>query len=242
MMEDVTPKKKPKEDKKKKYVLSGFKTVGIPKPGHKPKQSKPAKKDKTSKPKKVQDKADNNTSTQGTPQKPKQRSKSSSEPKKPTNSSTKRKVITVKSLGARNPRKDGRSKRKYKYVKYATKANTGFELHKSHLRVGDKTIVVNGQTVPGHCILCPKQKYLPTNNDAHTHYERVHHKSRIQINAIIYLKCKCSVLPNRGSDRSTRNTHYHCFGCFKPCDKKSQLAKHCIDKHSYKASTVEHLL
>ena len=141
-------------------------------------------------------------------------------------------VKSVKDLGKRNYRRDGKSKRQYAYVRWdATEAIRG-RAHITHVNVKYKNIILQ-QKVPGYCMLCPQKAYFTRNQLMENHYSKVHFKDSIVFGKIRLLKCKCSEVPNRGTDDSTRNAHYHCLDCHKPCDKKSQLATHMICKHDY---------
>ena len=155
-----------------------------------------------------------------------------------------RRYITVKDMGRKAKRQDayGTTKRQYKYVKWdASKANSN-ELHMSHLRKGSKDVVLRKQKVPGRCLLCPKQGMFVTPRLMEQHYVSVHHKSSRTFENIILLRCKCSEVRSRGSDKSTRNAHFHCTQCHKPCDFANQLAKHMVSKHDYEPEDVMSLL
>lgn len=141
--------------------------------------------------------------------------------------------ISIRNFEKKSSRKDGKGilPKQYKYKKWYPPKNDKRTIHKSFMVDGHMSIVHQDQPVPGDCILCPSQKYLVRQAEADLHYSSVHHKSRIRFRRVIMLRCKCSEQDNRGSDGSTRNAHYHCPICFKPCDFRHQVAKHLSSKH-----------
>ena len=151
------------------------------------------------------------------------------------------KQSTVKDLGARNKRRDGKQRRGYKYVMWdSSGADTG-KKHLSHVGIGFKGKMIREQSTPNYCLLCPRRAFFHNDKDMESHYEKVHLKNTVTLGQLKLLKCKCSEVPNRGSDDSTRNAHYHCNVCHKPCDKKQQLATHLITRHDVQPGTLEHL-
>lgn len=160
------------------------------------------------------------------------------------NKGRKRKLITVKDLGRKAVRQDdyGRTKRTYKYVKWNSELADLKKQHKSHLPEGSKIISLQGQKCPGRCLLCPKQGMFITQRLMDQHYLAVHHKSSIKFQNLILLRCKCSEVRSRGRDSSTRNAHYHCTICHKPCDYSHQLAKHLVSKHDFEPEDVDNLI
>lgn len=152
------------------------------------------------------------------------------------------KKLTIKSLGKRNQRRDGKSKRPYKYVRWVAPSKESSSTHISHIKLNDETIVLKEQQIPGYCVLCPKKGFFDSNEKMEKHYTAVHVKPSIIVGKMKLLKCKCSEVPNRGTDQSTRNSHYHCLTCNKPCDKGSQIAIHGITKHGYDPKKLDHLL
>ena len=164
---------------------------------------------------------------------------------RPSTRSTNPDEITVENLGRKANRKDrfGRTPREhYKYVKWVKPANDTRKTHKSFLDENDHRIVIRKQSVPGECILCPKQKFLVRKADSELHYESVHHKSALVFRNIKILRCKCSEVRSRGCDKSTRNAHYHCTFCFHPSDYRHQLAKHLYSKHDVSSAECEELI
>lgn len=150
--------------------------------------------------------------------------------------------ISVKELGRRARRKDGKSSPslEYKYRRW-TERSSKKEVHKSHYIKPRSCILPEVQQFPGFCVLCPKQFYANELFRLEKHYTSVHLKRAVDFKKIILAVCKCSDVPNRGSDASTRNAHYHCAFCHKPCDGTKPLAKHMLCKHRVNPESVEHI-
>ena len=75
-----------------------------------------------------------------------------------------------------------------------------------------------GKVYQVHCILCLKQFYTNVKGNMLRHFCRVHVKRQLKISGTQILFCKCCEVPNRGTDQSSQNSHYHCLICHKPCD------------------------
>ena len=71
-----------------------------------------------------------------------------------------------------------------------------------------------------------------------THILYICDKRSLLFRGIKILTCKCSDVKPRGKDGCKRNSHYHCYFCYKPCDHQIQLASHCISKHEVEPDEV----
>ena len=108
-------------------------------------------------------------------------------------------------------------------------------LHFSHFNTNAKlTKLPERQSFPGFCIFCPKQYYANKMVNMKWHFKCVHIKRKLQILGKILLLCKCCEVPCQGNDDTSRNTHFHCPMCHKPCENKWAIAVHLISKHDEK--------
>ena len=115
-------------------------------------------------------------------------------------------------------------------------------LHFSHFKLkSSKQKLPDIQKIPGHCVLCPKQFYTNLENMMWKYYQRVHIKCELRCLNRQILFCKCCEIPNRGTDKSTHNSHYHCLMCHKPCDTRWTLGIHLVSKHSFSDNDVSSL-
>ena len=113
-------------------------------------------------------------------------------------------------------------------------------MHFSHFEIDiSKNKLPHRQSVLGHCILCPKQFYTNVKGNMLRHFCRVHVKRQLKISGTQILFCKCCKVPNRGTDQSSQNSHYHCLICHKPCDTRWTLGVHLVTKHEFSDSDVE---
>ena len=132
------------------------------------------------------------------------------------------------------------TKRKYKFVQWKAKSKSN-TTHMSILDIHDKSVVVDGQVVPGGCILCSERMYLASLGECERHYDTVHKKHSTTVKNYRLLMCKCDDVPSRGTDGRMRNRHFHCPYCFHPSDNLLLLAKHLFTKHGLKPSEISHL-
>lgn len=131
-------------------------------------------------------------------------------------------------------------RRRYEF--YHWNVNPSLMRNQQHFSIfpeGEKFIVLPHQQIPGMCVLCPNKFFGPTERLMNMHYLSVHHKTKVVIDGCVHLRCKCVEVPDRGKKQKstnkkvTRNAHYHCMQCRKPCDQRRDLATHLICKHDY---------
>ena len=146
-------------------------------------------------------------------------------------------------MGKKSLRKDGKGQKSGKYV-YLQWKEAPFQgaVHTSHTSSNYKGPYKSKQKVPGHCLLCPRQFFGGNEREMTEHWQRVHFKHSIDVANVKFLLCKCSEVPNRGTDDSIRNRHYHCIICWKPCENKFALSKHSITRHNLKGHLFRDLL
>ena len=153
-------------------------------------------------------------------------------------------VDTTKNQIPRNYRRHkGKPVKRHKYIyrRWSKKKPENVRLHMSHLPSSKGLRIPEGQQMPGFCMLCPDKFYSGRLMLMIQHYNVVHFKNGAKIRNVIYLRCKCKDVTNRGLDNRTRNMHFHCVECFKPCDKASQLALHLLCKHNYQPDEINFL-
>ena len=115
-------------------------------------------------------------------------------------------------------------------------------LHFSHFKIGtSKNTLPGRQNIPSHSILCPKQYYSNLESNMIRHFRQVHVKRQLKCCGTHILFCKYCEVPNRGTDSSSRNNHYHCLQCHKPCDNRWTLGVHLVAKHNFSDTDVESL-
>ena len=135
-----------------------------------------------------------------------------------------------------------RKLRKYEYCNFTEAGEGQGRKHRTMIKESSTRTLPFSQKIPGYCILCPEQFYHHKKEKMEEHYMKKHYKSSIIIDGLRILQCKCTEGRIRGTDSSTRNTHYHCIGCWKPCDRSEHMALHAIRKHALPPRIFDHIL
>ena len=102
-------------------------------------------------------------------------------------------TITIKDFAKHSTQKDqGNKRQRYYMFQRWKKRSDKKSRHFSHFKIDtSKNKLLDHQSIPGHCILCPKQFYMNVKGNMIRHFHRVHIKRQLKICHTRILFCKC---------------------------------------------------